>query len=359
VPFPFDPHLETAASLPARMYTDPAILTLEKERIFRRTWQLVGRVDQVRAPGDFLTSEVAGQPIVVVRDGETLRAFHNVCMHRAGPVAEGCGRRKSLQCRYHGWTYSLAGQLVRAPEMEGTAGFSLEATRLHAVHVGTWGGLVFANLAQDPVPLATFLEDIPERAAHFGADAMKHTMRREYVIGCNWKVYVDNYLEGYHLPMVHPGLYRELDYDRYDVELHRYYSEQMAPLRPVDSSGPAGTSGGRKYVPTATDGEARYFWLFPNLMLNVYFGQMQTNLIVPLGPERTLTVFDWFGAEGESEIDRQKLADFSHEIQVEDIGICEAVQKNLAAGVYERGRYSVKREAGVHHFHGLLHHFLS
>jgi choline monooxygenase len=277
-------------------------------------------------------------------------------MHRAGPVAQGCGRKKSLQCRYHGWTYSLAGQLLRAPEMDGVAGFSPESTHLHPIAVHAWGGLVFANLSQSPILPAAFFEDIPERAARFRVGEMKHTLRREYVLSCNWKVYVDNYLEGYHLPIVHPGLFRELDYDRYRVELHRYYSQQHAPLRPVD---PAAKMADRKYLPSATDGEAEYFWVFPNLMLNVYFGQMQTNLIVPLGVDKTLTVFDWFSLGELGDADREKLGEFSHEIQLEDISICEAVHKNLAAGVYDRGRYSAKREGGVHHFHGLLHQFLS
>jgi choline monooxygenase len=187
-------------------------------------------------------------------------------------------------------------------------------------------------------------------------------MRREYVLSCNWKVYIDNYLEGYHIPVVHPGLHKEIAYDQYQVEPHRYYSLQHAPLRPV-----AGSGEPRNYLPPeqsgTTDDQAQYYWLFPNIMLNVYLGQMQTNVILPLGVDRTLTIFEWYSADPPANVAADetwtRLLKFSDEIQVEDIGICEAVQKNLRSRVYDRGRYSVKRENGVHHFHSLLHEFLT
>jgi choline monooxygenase len=170
-------------------------------------------------------------------------------------------------------------------------------------------------------------------------------------------VYVDNYLEGYHLPVVHPGLHKELDYDQYRVEPHRWFSIQHAPLRPVHGGQPD-----RKYDPAATEvPEAVYVWLFPNVMLNVYMGQMQTNVVLPLSHDRTRVVFEWYATEPPAGDDPSwtKLLAFSDEIQDEDIEICEAVQRNLRSRVYDRGRYSAKRENGVHHFHGLLHEFLT
>jgi choline monooxygenase len=172
-------------------------------------------------------------------------------------------------------------------------------------------------------------------------------------------VYVDNYLEGYHLPVVHPGLHKELDYDQYRVEPHRYWSLQHAPLRAAHDA-----AHDRKYVAgEGQAGDAQYYWLFPNVMLNVYLGQMQTNVILPLGHERTLTIFEWYSAEPPADAATDagwtKLLAFSDEIQAEDIEICEAVQRNLRSRVYDRGRYSAKRENGVHHFHSLLHEFLT
>ena len=356
--FSFDPNLATASTIPSRLYVDPVYHELEREKIFGRTWQLVGRAEQVARTGDYFTAEIAGESIVVVRDGDVLRGFHNICLHRAGPVAHGCGRRQTMQCKYHGWTYSLNGELLRAPEMETTERFRREDMRLLPVQVAGWGPLVFANLDPKAPPLADFLEDIPARAERFHAERMRFVQRKEWEIECNWKVYVDNYLEGYHLPVVHPGLHKELDYDEYRVEPHRYYSIQHAPLRPAKSGGDA-----RMYVAgEGEDDRAQYYWLFPNTMLNVYLGQMQTNAVLPLDHRRCLVVFEWYAvdppADASTDPKWTKLLAFSDEIQDEDIEICEVVQRNLRSRVYDRGRYSAKRENGVHHFHALLHEFL-
>ena len=210
--FPFDPDLAKAATIPSRLYVDPVYHELERERIFARTWQLVARTEQLAQPGDYVVVEIAGESVVLVRDAQGLRGYHNVCLHRAGPVATGCGRRQTLQCKYHGWTYSLAGELLRAPEMESTEHFRPADFRLHPVQVASWGPLVFATLDLKAPPLLHFLEGIPARAASFRPEAMRWVMRKEYPVRCNWKVYVDNYLEGYHLPVVHPGLHKEPDW---------------------------------------------------------------------------------------------------------------------------------------------------
>ena len=356
--FHFDPNIEGASTIPSRLYVDPVYLELEQERIFGRAWQLVGRLEQVAESGQFVTTEIAGEPIVILRDGETLRGYHNVCLHRAGPVAYGCGKRQTLQCKYHGWTYNLRGELLRAPEMEGVARFHPEDMHLVPIQVAAWGPLVFATLDAKAPPLAHFLEDIPERARRFRPEAMRWVMRKDWTIACNWKVYVDNYLEGYHVPVVHPGLHKELDYDRYRVLPRRWYSLQHAPLREH-----AHGERDRKYVPSEGEEAAEYYWLFPNIMLNVYMGQMQTNVVLPLGHDRTLVVFEWFAetppADPAQDETWASLLRFSDEIQAEDVEICEAVQRNLRSRVYDRGRYSARRENGVHHFHSLLHEYLT
>ena len=356
--FPFNPDIARAETIPARLYVDPVYLALEEEKIFARTWQLVGHIARVAEHGDFITGDVGGESVVVVRDGDTLRGFHNICLHRAGPVASGCGRRKTLQCRYHGWTYRLDGELLRAPEMEGTEGFRPSEMHLLPVQVATWGPLVFANLDLKAPPLIHFLGDLPDRTARFSPAAMRYVHRKAWTIECNWKVYVDNYLEGYHLPMVHPGLHRELDYDQYRVEPHRYWSLQHAPLREI-----SGDSTDRRYIPSADEPDAQYYWLFPNVMLNIYQGQMQTNVVLPRGHDRCEVIFEWFATDPPEDagVDEAwtRLLQFSDEIQGEDIAICEAVQKNLRSRSYDRGRYSARRENGVHHFHSLLHEFLT
>jgi choline monooxygenase len=188
---------------------------------------------------------------------------------------------------------------------------------------------------------------------------MRYVMRKEYELACNWKVYIDNYLEGYHIPIVHPSLHKEIDYDSYRVEPLRYSSIQHAPLRPV-----VGGATDRNYDPSKADiPEAVYGWIFPNIMLNIYMGQMQTNVVLPVAHDRTIVAFDWFAsnppADPATDPDWSRLVAFSDEIQDEDVEICETVQRNLKSRVYDRGRYSAARERGVHHFHSLLHEFLT
>jgi len=347
------PDIRRASTLPARCYTDPAIYELERERIFAQSYQLVANASDVAHSGDQICTEVAGRPIVVVRDGPSLRGFYNVCRHRAGPVAAGKGRRQSLTCRYHGWTYALDGRLLKAPEMEGVEGFAPDQLRLTEVRVEAFGPLVLVNLDAGARPFTSSLGELQARLAELGFDDMRWVLRKNYELNCNWKTYVDNYLEGYHLPFVHPKLTRELDYASYRVEPRGNYSIQSAPLRAASKG-----DGDRRYRPEPDQDSAEYFWIFPNIMLNVYLGALQTNSIVPLSAERTLVVFDWYAAHPPSDVSRDekwsKLVEFSHEIQLEDIAICEAVQRGLASGAYQRGRFSAAREVGVHHFHQLL-----
>ena len=338
----FDSRLERASTLPARYYSDPSVLQSEHRNLFARTWQLVGRAEQVRSTGDYLTASIAGEPVLVVRgsDGE-LRALSNVCRHRAGPVAKGEGQRPVLQCGYHGWTYGLDGRLLKTPEMTGIECFDPHAMALPEFRAGVWNELVFVNLDRGAPSLRDFLGDLGEKLDRRNYAGYRLAARKEWFVDCNWKVYVDNYLEGYHIPIVHPGLFREIDYPKYRTETRRHYSIQHAPLKRPD----------RIRAASAGD-EAEYFWVYPNLMLNVYPDNFSTNLIVPVSHDRTLTLFDWYFGDAEKSVVDQTVA-FSDEIQIEDIGICEAVQRGLRSSTYTSGRYSPARENGVHHFHDL------
>ena len=352
--FTFEPDLSRAGTIPSDWYRDPAMLEREREGIFGRCWQLVGRTEQVRAAGDYFTCEVAGEPLLVARaeDG-VLRALSNVCRHRAGPVAGGAGHRKALSCGYHGWTYGLDGSLCGTPEWEGVREFDRARHGLPAFRIESWGPFLFVNLDRGARPLAESLGAIPEETGALPLESMSLFRKVDYEIACNWKVYVDNYLEGYHIPIVHPGLFRELDYRAYRVETAAMHSKQHAPIRakperhgnPIDGTTP----------------EVLYYWLFPNLMLNFYPDHLQTNVIVPLSADRTLTRFEWYVLDPESPGAAEEFARafaFSDQVQKEDIGICEAVQRGLRSRTYATGRYSVLRENGVHHFHGLLDRFL-
>lgn len=349
------PGLAAAHTPPSHWYTDPRYLELEKERIFWHTWQPIGHAAKVAKAGSYLAADLIGEPCAVVRGGDqVLRAFSNVCRHRACTILEGEGCAKALRCPYHGWTYSLDGGLLAAPEFEGVADWNAGDVRLPGMPVEQWGPFVFVNVSGKAPSLAEVLGEIPEQVASIGCpvDRLHFSARRDYLIRCNWKVYIDNYLEGYHLPAAHPSLFRELDYKNYRVDTFRYYSSQYAPIRPPRS----GSSEPRRYGPQEAGSQALYFWIFPNFMLNVYPDNLSSNIILPVGHDQTLTIFEWFTYSG-AEIAPETIA-FSDEIQQEDIKICENVQKGLTSRTYDRGRYSVKRENGVYHFHCLLAEFL-
>lgn len=347
----FEPDLAVARTLRSDWYHDPQLFEREKRRVFARTWQVVGRTNQVRLPGEYFTCSVADEDLVVTRAG-SLHALSAVCRHRAGPVARGSGQRKSLQCGYHGWTYSLDGQLQTAPEFEGVHGFDVSQICLPSFRVEEWGGFVFVNLSRDGAPLADTLGAIPGETRRLPLDRMSLYRRTDYELACNWKTYVDNYLEGYHIPLVHPGLFKELDHSAYRVETYGGYSRQRAPLRPRGQDALFGRS-----LKDGAPAEALYYWVFPNLMLNLYPDHLQANLVLPLAPERTLTRFEWYVLDptraGVAQEFERSFA-FAEQVQREDIAICEAVQRGLRSRTYASGRYSVRRENGVHHFHGLL-----
>ncbi|MGC1618731.1 MAG: SRPBCC family protein [Candidatus Acidiferrum sp.] len=362
--------IESAYTLASHFYTDPAVLDAEKSRIFRRTWQLVGTLSTpcgeqnhakrtISDPESFFTTDVVGEPVVIVRDKlGTLRAFSNVCRHRAGPIAQGSGCKNVLRCGYHGWTYALDGRLIGTPDVEGVEFFGRGTMGMVPLRLETWEQLIFVNFDPNAEPLTAFLGKIPEQACGFHFEGLQFAERRDYVIDCNWKVYVDNYLEGYHIPIAHPGLMREIDYAQYRTDTYRYYSQQFAPIRAMQP----GDAGERYYAPGSGLQEAFYFWIFPNMMLNIYPDNLSSNVIIPLSHDKTLTIFEWFFHDALNEKVRERIKRaiaFSDEVQQEDIEICKQVQRGLNSATYDRGRYSVKRENGVHHFHLLLDEFLS
>ena len=344
-----DSDISLAWSIPAPFYTDPEVGAQENERIFARTWQVVGRGEQLAKPGDFFTTELLGEPLLLVRGAQgELRGFYNVCRHRAGPPAEGCGSRKLFRCGYHGWTYGLDGALISAPEFEGQAGFDPKQFTLTPVRAEEWSNLIFVNLDPGAEPLVKTLRRLPQQVERFGFDGMKLFERRSYDMNCNWKTYVDNYLEGYHLPSVHPGLNRELDYNAYTVEPYARHVRQFSPIRGAQP----GDAMPRRYQEAAGDLTTDYFWIFPNWMLNCYPDNVSLNIVLPVSADRSLAIFEWYLPEKDLGSAAAKASvEFSDQIQIEDVGICETVQKNLHSRSYRRGRYSIKQETGVHAFH--------
>ena len=280
-----------------------------------------------------------------------LRAFFNVCRHHAAAVAtEEHGEASIFRCPYHGWSYGLDGSLKGAPEFEGVCDFDRSQNGLVPVKVDTWEQFVFVNL--DPQRRAA--RGLPRpasrhRVAPLNLGSLHFFERRIYTLNCNWKVFVDNYLDGgYHVPHLHKGLNSVLDYKQYTIESEDRYCLQSSPM--VAASEDADVAA------TRTGDRAWYFWQYPNFMINLYSGYMDTNLVLPDGVDRCKVIFDFYFddvSEAAAERNRQSIA-VGERVNDEDVGICEAVQRGLHSRAYNAGRLSVRREAGEHLFHRLL-----
>ena len=363
-----DAPLEEALTIPAPWYTDQTLHNLELQTVFASSWQLAGRVDQLREPGQYVTSDIAGEPIVVVRGtDEVLRGFFNACRHHAAAVmTEPEGKANQLRCPYHGWTYSLAGELKGTPDFSGVCNFDRAANGLLPVQTAVWENWVFVRVASDVSgpsagnekfdeqsvnDLERFIDaDLINQIRPLGLEKLHWVERRHYQFDCNWKVFVDNYLDGgYHVPHLHKGLDSVLDYSNYTIENGRRFCLQSSPI--VSDGAEPETGAVRK------GDRALYYWIYPNLMINLYDGVMDTNLVIPLGVDKSEVIFDFYFPDvSESARERNRASiEVGQRIQDEDVSICRSVQRGLNSRAYNAGRLSVRREAGEHLFHRLLH----
>ena len=314
---------------------------------------MVGRSDQLCKPGNYVSFELAGEPVVVIRGNDNvLRGFFNVCRHHAAAViTKPEGTTDNLRCPYHGWTYNIEGALVLTPEFGGVANFDRGANGLVPVEIGAWNRSVFAKLnSGDPSLEDFFGSDLIERFERLKLEQLGWFERRTYALNCNWKVFIDNYLDGgYHVPHIHGGLNSVLDYSNYTIKTGERFCLQSSPIET--------DKGDLKTAAVRTGSRARYYWIYPNFMINIYDGVMDTNLVIPRGVGKTEVVFDYYFADVSDQAKAKNLASIavSEQIQSEDVGICESVQRGLASRAYETGRLSVRREAGEHLFHKLLY----
>ena len=345
--------LEEAETLPSAFYTDPRVLELERATTFSKNWQLVARADQLSGPGHYVTAEVAGEPVVVVRGADdVLRAFFNVCRHHAAAImTDHAGSAPHLRCPYHGWTYGLDGALRGTPDFVGVCNFTREENSLVPVDVDVWQGLVFVRLERGgPEVRETLGRRLVDEMAALDLGALSYMEGRLYRLDCNWKVFVDNYLDGgYHVPHLHHGLDSVLDYKSYTIELGPRHCLQSSPMV---------TGAGDPEVAAVRRGDrARYYWLHPNTMINCTQGQMDVNIVRPLSVDRTDVLFWFFFDDTRSDeaLARNRASvEVADRIQLEDLDICASVQRGLRSRAYDTGRLSVRREAGEHLFHRLL-----
>ena len=357
----YDPNasLEHASTIPSSWYINQNLYELEQQTVFTNSWQLAARVDQLREPGQYVTWEISGEPIVIVRgsDGQ-LRGFFNVCRHHAAAVmTEPAGTAPHLRCPYHGWTYSLEGALKGAPDFAGVCNFDKSANGLLPIQTTVWENWVFVRIGsvnneKNSLPFPE--TELVNQIRPLDLSKLQWLERRHYTFDCNWKVFVDNYLDGgYHVPYLHKGLDSVLDYSNYTIENGERFCLQSSPL--VSESAEAETGAVRR------GDRALYYWIYPNFMINWYDGAMDTNLVLPLGVDKTEVIFDfYFPDTSPAALERNRASmKVGERIQDEDVSICKSVQRGLNSRAYEAGRLSVRREAGEHLFHRLLHADLS
>jgi choline monooxygenase len=339
-------------TLPFDWYSNPDVLRLERERIFRRAWQYAGRADQVAEPGSFFTCDAGGVPIVVVREREDrLRAFLNVCRHRGSLVCEGEGRRETLQCPYHAWTYGLDGSLRAAPRTEREPGFDRSQLALVPVQVDAWGPFVFVNPDGGAPPLAEHLGELPELVAAAGLDlgSLRFLKRSSSEYAANWKVCCENFLECYHCQIAHPAFSKVVDVsvDAYVLEQSATFSTQYGPVRDAWKG---------EFDPRGPVERGQFHFLWPNITINVMPGRPNLSIgpVVPAGPERASRFLDYFvGADVDDAWIEDMLA-FDDQVGAEDTVLVERVQKGLAGGGIEHGRLLLESERLIAHFQGML-----
>ncbi len=354
----YDTDSSRSLSLRSDAYTQPKWFDADLRAILAKHWQWVCHVEKLREPGSYLALQIAGQPVAIVRDRDgVLRAFYNVCKHRAHELLSGEGVTSRIMCPYHAWVYKLDGQLIRAPETEHLEDFTLSEICLDEVQVEEFCGFVYVNLDRHAKSLAEQTGNLETEIRHWAPDIENLTFGRRltYDIKSNWKNVVDNFLECYHCPTAHKDFCDLVDMDTYKVTTYGIYSSHMAE---------AGTSPNSAYdVSNATVKTHAVWWLWPTTCLMRYPGRSSMIVlnVIPMGPDRTLETYDFYLETPDPdpmEIDAMRYID--EVLQPEDIGLVESVQRGMSTSAFTQGRIvndptgSGKSEHAVHHFHGLV-----
>ncbi|MEP6641726.1 MAG: aromatic ring-hydroxylating dioxygenase subunit alpha [Gaiellales bacterium] len=356
---------EPPRTLPAWAYRSPEFFEAERREIFTRDWLVIGHVSQVRSPGDYVSMTVAGEPIAVVRGADSeLRAFSNVCRHRAARVLDGSGNcGKAMRCPYHGWTYGLDGRLLAIPEKTGFTGFDKDANGLWPLSVGVAAGFVFASLNPEPEPLSDYLGPFERWMAPYRPERLVRSAEHVTVLPINWKNSIDNYLEGYHIPVGHPGLLRLLDYKRYLVETSAArVSIARSPMRDKISQNMQERLYQRlmRPMPGLREPENRewnFIFAFPGMTFNLYPDQIDFWVNYPIDERRTLSVWNSFRPPETSgrrdRAVRMLNSRIQNLVQHEDNDLTARVQEGLGSSLYRAGVIGA-RENGLLHFHDLV-----
>ena len=345
--FVIDPDIRRAQTPPASFYTSIEVFEALKQKAFARSWQLLADADVIKAPGNvypcsFLNGAI-DEPLILTRDyNDQIHCLANVCTHRGNLVCEGAGTEKNLRCRYHGRRFDLDGKLLAMPEFENVLNFPSATDNLPKIPLTQWSRFFFASL--NPLaPLEQIFQPMLQRLSflpihQFQPDPSRH---REYTIRANWALYIDNYLEGFHIPYIHASLNDALDYGSYTTELLPHGVLQIGHAE----------SDSDTFDPPNQKIAAFYYWFFPNLMFNFYPWGLSINIVRPLAVDLTKVNFLTYVWKPEK-LDRGAGAGLDR-VEREDEAIVEATHRGLKSSLYTRGRYSPTRETGPHHFHRL------
>ena len=354
-------HADPAHSytLPSRYYTSAQIFEQERELVFFRSWQYVGHVEDLPEVGSYLTCNVLDQNLFVTRGKDhQLRAFYNVCSHRAHELLRGTGKARVITCPYHAWSYHLDGALRTARGSEKVDGFNKDEFCLKEVRIETFGPLIFVNLDPDAVPLAEQSGDLMTELRHYipDLDRLTKAATASWVVEANWKVIVDNFLECYHCEPAHPAFAQLVDMDSYRSKTHGIYSTHVSRSGKPDNKA-------FKFDPNDDSQFGAFWWLWPTTTINVAPGasNMAMFYLKPLGPNRTLEITDYYFMNKDlSEQQKARIEYANDTLTIEDNNLCEAVQRGLHSRGYTQGRFIVDRdrsqisEHAVHHFHQLV-----
>ena len=356
----YDPDPARSWSLRAEAYTERRWADADVAGILARSWQWICHVERLRDPGSYVSATVAGMPVAVVRgrDGE-LRAFYNVCKHRAHELLSGSGTTRNIVCPYHAWTYGLDGNLKAARRADRMESFDMGEVCLDPVLVEEFGGMVYVNLDPAATPLGEQAADLAEEIAFWAPDvaALTHAKRLSYDVATNWKNVIDNFLECYHCHIAHKEFVDLVDMNTYEVRTHGIWSSHFAE---------AGKHANAAYdVSGASVTEHAVWWLWPNTCLLRYPGRgnFMVFQVVPDGPERTLETWDFYLESTElDEAEKESVRYIDDVLQQQDIALVESVQRGMRTPAFDQGRIvfdparagSGLSEHGVHHFHGLV-----
>jgi choline monooxygenase len=336
--FDINPDIRKAETLSSEFYTDEKYFHESKEKIFARSWQLIGRADEIdNLKPKTILENFLDEPILLTKTGEKLNCLSNVCTHRGNILIESSCKTSGIRCGYHGRRFDLEGKFLSMPEFETAENFPSEKDDLAKIPFGIWQDFLFASIN----PFATFEEfiaEMNEKLKDFEFENLKFSSAKDYEVKAHWALYCENYLEGLHIPFVHQSLNAEIDWGFYFTEHFRYSILQTAFDKKHELA-------------------AHYFFIFPNLMFNFYPWGISVNIIKPLKKDLTKVSYLTFVSD-ESKLNKGAGADLET-VEFEDQEVVESVQKGINSRFYDKGRYSPAKEKGTHHFHRLIAEFMN